>query len=74
MNEKRLRVFAEWLKGVDIYVDPYYDGQLERAIKHSQEETMQKIGDYLEEILDFDEDQLDNELKPKKKDERDLPF
>ena len=74
MNEKRLRVFAEWLKGVDIYVDPYTDGQLERAIKHSQEETMQKIGDYLLEVLDFDEDQLDNELKPKKKDERDLPF
>ena len=74
MNEKRLRVFATWLKDYDEYRDPYYGGDLERAISYAREETMQKIGDYLEEILDFDEDQLDNELKPKKKDERDLPF
>ena len=59
--ERRLRLFAQYLKSTDIYVDSYHDGALESAVKHAQEETMQQIGSLLEEVLDMTEEQLDKE-------------
>ena len=58
----QLEVLAKWLKD---YTEGYdeRDGALEQAIKNSRKETMFKIGDYLEEILSMDDEQIENELK-----------
>ena len=58
---RRLRIFAQYLKSTDIYVDSYHDGALESAIKHAQEETIQQIGSLLEEVLDMSDEQLNKE-------------
>tara|TARA_Y100001972_G_C7569225_1_gene285727 strand:+ start:412 stop:603 length:192 start_codon:yes stop_codon:yes gene_type:complete len=57
-QEKQLRVLAKWLKESDNGIDAYTDGAMERAVKSSVQECMHKIGDYLEEILDMDDEQL----------------
>ena len=57
-QEKQLRVLAKWLKEVDSGIDAYRDGAMERAVKFGVQESMQKIGEYLEEILDIDDEQL----------------
>jgi|TARA_R110000787_G_scaffold160143_1_gene273889 hypothetical protein len=58
--EKRLRVFAQYLKGSESNVDSYHDGHLESAIKYAKQEVMQEIGEMLEEVLDRDEEDLLN--------------
>ena len=45
-----------------MYQDPYAGGVVERAVNYAKEETIQQIGQYLEEILDKTDEQLDNEL------------
>ncbi len=67
----RLEVLTKWLKevtisdfGYDAY-NSYNIGRLESAIAESQVETCNKIGDYLEEILEMDDEQIKNELKQK---------
>lgn len=59
-QEKQLRLFAQWLKDTDDGIDAYCDGKMERAIKHATSDCMRKIGDYLEEILEMDDEQLNN--------------
>ena len=58
----QLEVLAKWLKD---YTEGYdeRDGALECAVKNARVETIFKIGDYLEEILAMDEEQIKNELK-----------
>ena len=62
----RLEILAAWLKETALNnpfnKDVYTDGTLESAIKSAQEEVMYKIGDYLEEILKMDDEQIKNEL------------
>ena len=61
----RLELLAQWLQKVtssDFGYDIYRDGKLEDAIAHSQAETCNKIGGYLEEILAMDDEQIKNEL------------
>tara|TARA_R110000737_G_scaffold203960_1_gene222852 strand:- start:449 stop:634 length:186 start_codon:yes stop_codon:yes gene_type:complete len=58
--EKRLRVFAQYLKESESNVDSYHDGHLESAIKYAKQEVMQEIGEMLEEVLDRDEEDLLN--------------
>ena len=60
--EKRLRLFAKMLKEADVYVDSYTQGQLETAIKYAQQETMQRIGQFLEECLDDDAEDVNTQL------------
>lgn len=60
-QEKQLRVFARWLMDADDGVTEY-DGSMETAIKKAVQESMYKIGDYLEEILDMDDEQLKKEF------------
>ena len=60
--ERRLRLFAEYLKSEQVYQDPYVGGVVERAVNYAKEETIQQIGQYLEEILDKTDEQLDDEL------------
>ena len=63
----RLEILAAWLKETSLNnpfnKDVYTDGTLESAIKSAQEEVMYKIGDYLEEILAMDDEQIKDELK-----------
>jgi hypothetical protein len=58
----RLEILAKWLKEYTYSIDDR-DGALETAMKRAKEETMQEIGDYIEEILAMDSKQIDNELK-----------
>ena len=60
--EKQLRLFSEYLKSETVYQDPYTGGVVERAVNYAKEETIQQIGQYLEEILDKTDEELDNEL------------
>jgi len=60
----KLKVLASWLKdyrGLDF--DSYNEGVLETQLRQNKEATIQQIGDYLEEILEMNEEQLKEELK-----------
>ena len=64
--EDRLKILAQWLKNMepsDFGYNMYRDGKLEDAVTQSQIEVCNKIGDYIEEILAMDSEQIDNELK-----------
>ena len=50
------------LQEADVYIDSYTQGQLETAIKSAQQETMQRIGQFLEECLDDDDEDVDTQL------------
>ena len=58
--ERRLRIFAEYLKSTQVY-NSEYGGVVERAVEYAKEETMQQIGQMLEEVLNMAEEQLDKE-------------
>jgi len=58
----QLEILSKWLKEYTYDIDDR-DGALETAMKRTQEETMFKIGDYLEEILEMNPDQLEDNLK-----------
>ena len=74
----KLRIFASWLKDAESGIDSYHDGHLEAAFKRAKQETKQEIGDYLEEILDMDDEQIQfevNNLKANQQLNKDnLPF
>ena len=59
--KNRLEVLVKWLKDYSENYDER-DGALEQAVKNSRVETMFKLGDYLEEILAMDDEQIKNEL------------
>ena len=58
--ERRLRIFAEYLKSTQVY-NSEYGGVVERAVEYAKEDTMQQIGQMLEEVLNMTEEQLDKE-------------
>ena len=58
--ERRLRIFVEYLKSTQVY-NSEYGGGVERAVEYAKEETMQQIGQMLEEVLNMTEEQLDKE-------------
>ena len=61
----RLELLAQWLQKVttdDFYYDASRDGRLESAIAESQVEVCDRIGNYIEEILSYDDEQIKNEL------------
>ena len=58
----QLKVLVKWLKDYSESYDER-DGALEQAVKNSRVETMFKLGDYLEEILEMNPDQLEDNLK-----------
>ena len=59
----QLKVLAAWLKDYNDYFDPHTEGVLEAQLRRNKDETMQQIGDYLEEILAMSDEQLKDELK-----------
>ena len=58
----QLEVLAKWLQDYSESYDER-DGTLECAVKNARVETMFKLGDYLEEILAMDNEQLEDNLK-----------
>ena len=69
--EEKLKVFASWCLKYDEY--PYSDptereGALERAIRNSREQTINNLGQMLDEILNSDTLDLENEIKNLKTD------
>ena len=50
-TDQKLKILANWLQDSDTGIDSYADGTLEQAIKVAKQEVKQEIGDYLEEIL-----------------------
>jgi len=62
----RIKLLAKWLNNVDtstFYYDSYHSGKLESEIANAQVEVCNKIGDYLTEILQMDEKQLQDNLE-----------
>ena len=67
ITEKRLRMFASYLRESTEIIDPYSgDGKMESAIKYAKEEVKNEIGDMLEEILDISEEEILTEIKRSK--------
>ena len=60
--KNRLELLAQWLQKVTSSDFDWHHGRLESAIAESQAETCNKIGSYLEEILEMDDEQIKNEL------------
>ena len=64
--EDRIKLLAKWLNNIetsDFYYDSSTSGKLESTIVDSQVEVCNKIGDYLEEILQMDKKQLRDNLE-----------
>ena len=64
--EDKIKLLAKWLNNVetsDFYYDSSTSGKLESTIVDSQIEVCNKIGDYLEEILQMNEKQLQDNLE-----------
>ena len=64
--KNRIKLLAKWLNNVDtstFYYDSYHSGKLESEIANAQVEVCNKIGDYLTEILQMDEEQLRDNLE-----------
>ena len=60
----KLKVLAAWLKEYSDYGGNYEnEGVLETQLRQNKITTIQQIGDYLEEILAMDDDQIKDELK-----------
>ena len=67
VTEKRLRMFADYIKGSTEIIDSYSgDGRMESAIKYAKQEVKNEIGDMLEEILNIDEREILTEIKRSK--------
>ena len=64
--EDKIKLLAKWLNNIDtsdFYYDAHRDGKLESAIANAQVEVCNKIGDYLTEILQMDEKQVQDNLE-----------
>ena len=64
--KNRIKLLAKWLNDVEastFYYDSYRSGKLESEIAHAQVEVCNKIGDYLTEILQMDEKQVQDNLE-----------
>lgn len=61
IRQKQLKVFAKWLQEYS-YNRRNSDGKLESEVGFAIEESTNRIGDYLETILEMDVEQLNKEL------------
>ena len=74
MTDNRLRLLTNWLESSRADIDPYYNGQLESAIKNAKAETKKEIGSLLQEILDMSDEDVIKQVKQLGKEEPELPF
>ena len=66
MKKDKLNLLSEWLLRIDtshFYYDAHHSGKLESEIANAQVEVCNKIGDYLTEILQMDERQVQDNLE-----------
>ena len=61
MNKDRLKILADWLKDKEFY--SIRDGVIEDRIKYAKEDVCGTIADYINEIIEMDDEQIKNELK-----------
>ena len=61
MNKDRLKILADWLKDKDFY--SIRDGVIEDMIKSAKQDVCETIADYIDEIMEMDDEQIKNELK-----------
>ena len=61
-TDQKLKILANWLQNSDTGIDSYIDGTLEQAIKVAKQEVKQEIGDYLEEILNGNDEFIQYQL------------
>ena len=61
-TDQKLKILANWLQNSDTGIDSYTDGTLEQAIKVAKQEVKQEIGDYLEEILNGNDEFIQYQL------------
>ena len=60
--KNRLELLAQWLQKVTSSDFDWHHGKLESIVAESQAEVCNKIGGYLEEILEMDDKQLKENL------------
>ena len=60
MNKNRLKILADWLKDKEFYS---HGGVVENAIKYAKEDICGTIADYIDEIIEMDDEQIDNIIK-----------
>ena len=62
MNKDRLQILANWLMDKSYYYTER-DGAMESAIRYAKQDICETIGDYIDEIIEMDDEQINNELK-----------
>ena len=60
MNKNRLKILVDWLKDKEFYS---HGGVVENAIKYAKEDVCGTIADYIDEIIEMDDKQIDNIIK-----------
>ena len=68
MNKNRLKILADWLKDKEFY--SIRDGVIEDMIKSAKEDVCGTIADYIDEIIEMDDDQVNYEIKGMKNGEK----
>ena len=61
MNKDRLKILADWLKDKEFY--SIRDGVIEDMIKSAKQDVCETIADYIDEIMEMNDEQIKNELK-----------
>ena len=61
-TDQKLKILSDWLQNSDTGIDSYTDGTLEQAIKVAKQEVKQEMGDYLEEILNGNDEFIQYQL------------
>ena len=67
MNKNRLKILVDWLKSKEFYS---HGGVVENAIKYAKEDICGTIADYIDEIIEMDNDQVNYEIKAIEKGEK----
>ena len=60
MNKDRLKILVDWLQAKEFYSR---GGVVENAIKSAKEDVCKTIADYIDEIIEMNNEQIKNELK-----------
>ena len=60
MNKNRLKILADWLKDKEFYS---HGGVVENAIKYAKEDICVTIADYIDEIIEMNDEQIYNIIK-----------
>jgi len=63
--ENKLKVLSKWL--INSRIDDFNEGQMEYAINSAKTQVKQEIGEYLEEILNADDEFIKIELEYEKR-------